>query len=184
MGSVLLCRVESAQPGYSLRSGLAVNGQAFCSLEGFDGIASRAEVVPVLHVKAAEAVSREELLQFADIIADAPPLEHAGEDVPALAFRDLRFRPERRTAEAVPAVAGERHPDHAVVAAFCFDYVQIGIDDVPDMRGLAVLVELEHEIADAESVLGDLRALVIEPVSGEIICEVALHVLQPVHAEA
>lgn len=52
------------------------------------------------------------------------------------------------------------------------------------MGGAAGLIELENKIAHAELVLRDFHALVLHAVSGEIVAEHSLHVLQPVHAEA
>ena len=98
MGFVLLGHIESAESGNGSGSRLAVDCQAIRLLKSLDLAAGGTEVVPVLHIEACKAVRREELLQLADVLADAAVLQHAGEDVPALAVGDLRFRPEGRPA--------------------------------------------------------------------------------------
>lgn len=183
MGYALLSRIEAAERGDRLGSRLAVDGKSLRPLKGFDLGAGAAEVVSVLHVQPAEAVPFEKLFELADVVADAAPLENAGEDELSLALGDLGFRPERRSAERVPRVAGKWELDHSGVAAPRLDHVEVGIGDVAYVGGFAVLVDLEHEIADAEPVLRQLFALVVKPVSGKIVAENARHVLKPVHSE-
>lgn len=183
MGLTLLCHIKPAERGNSLRSGLAIDGQAMLLLESLDLRAGAAEVVPVLRIETGKAVLHEELLQLADVIADAAVLQHAGEDESSPALRYLLLRPEGRPAVSVPRVAGKGQLHNASVAASRFDHVQLGIDDIADMGCVAVLIELENEITHAEPVLRELFALVVHAVSGEIVAEQPLHVLQPVHAE-
>lgn len=176
--------VEAAERGDGLGSRLAVDGESLCPLINFHLRAGAAEEVSVLNVQSAEAVLFEALLELADVVADAAPLENAGEAESDLDLRDLGFRPEGRPAERVPGIAAERELDHAGVAAPRLDHVEVGIDDVAYVSGAACRIDLEHEIPDAELVLRDLHALVVKPVRGEIVFQHARDILKPEHAEA